>query len=502
MTAVASEVGRGGELRLGVFGCGCWFYWDQFPGLKERLLAHQAFFEERLRQAGVTVVSGGLVDTAEEAVRVGNRFRSEGVGFLLCYMSTYALSSTVLPVVQRAAVPVVLVSLQPSRAMDYQRATTFMQLEHDNQTSLPEVCNALMRAGIEIPGIVVGALHDPAAWDRVLGWCRVARAYAAVRNARIGVMGHVYEGMLDMNSDPTMFDAQFGMHCEHLELDDLHARVEAVSQAEVERKLEQIRETFIFPPPGSDPIAGPVAPEDLAWAARVACGLDHLVDDFRLTGLAYYYRGLAGNPNEKLASALIVGSSLLIGQGVPIAGELDIKTCVGMLLLDRLGSGGSFAEFHPCDFDSDIVLVGHDGPHHIALAQGRPVLRGLGLYHGKRGSGVSVEFQLKHGPVTCVGLTQTYDGRFKLVLAEGESLPGPIPATGNTNTRCRFPPDVGRFIENWSLEGPTHHFALGLGHVAHLVEDLARCWGTECVNVTDPHYRRQSPMGRRGRAWL
>ena len=134
--------------------------------------------------------------------------------------------------------------------------------------------------------------------------------------------------------------------------------------------------------------------------------------------------------------------------------------------------------------------MGHDGPHHIGVAQGRPVLRGLSVFHGKRGAGIGVEFQIRNGPITCVGLTQTYDGKFKFVVAEGESLPGPIPPTGNTNTRCRFPPDLRSFIENWSLEGPTHHFALGVGHIAHLVEGFARCWGIECVNVTAPGYRR------------
>jgi L-arabinose isomerase len=480
-----------GSARIGIFGCGCWFYWHQFEGLKEKLLGYQAYFEDRLREKGVHVISGGLVDTSQCAARTGDMFKREDVDLLICYMSTYALSSTVLPVVQRAGAPVVIVSLQPSRAMDYEHGTTFMQLEHDNQTSLPEVCCALQRANIHVPGMVVGTLYDDVrAWHRVFEWCKVARAYAAVRKARIGVMGHVYEGMLDMNSDLTMFDARFGMHCEHLELDDLQVRVDAVSEADVRRKVEEVRALFEFPEPRADPIAGPAAPEDLAWAARVACGLDRLVSDFELTGLATYYRGLGGNAYERLAASLIVGSSLLTARGVPVAGELDVKNCVAMLIVDRLEAGGSFAELHPCDFEHDIVLVGHDGPHHIAVAEGRPVLRGLSLYHGKRGCGVSVEFQLKNGPITCVGLTQTYDGRFKFVVAEGESLPGPIPPTGNTNTRCRFPPDVGTFVENWSLAGPTHHFALGVGHIAHLVEHLARCWGIECVKVTDPAYRR------------
>ena len=481
-----------GSARIGVFGCGCWFYWHQFEGLKDRLIGYQTLFEDRLRQAGVHVVSGGLVDTPQLGVATGEMFRRENVDFLFCYMSTYALSSAVLPVVQRAGVPMVVISLQPNKVMDYPRGTTFMQLEHDNQTSLPELCCALNRAGIHIPGMVVGALvDDEPTWSRVLGWCRVARTYAAVRNARIGVMGHTYEGMLDMNSDPTMFDGTFGMHCEHLEMDDLQARVNGVADVEVRRKLDEIHALFDFPAPGADPIAGPAKAEDVEWSARVACGLDRLIRDFGLTGLAYYYRGLNDNAYERLGASLIVGSSILTGQGVPIAGELDIKNCVAMLIVDRLEAGGSFAEFHPCDFEQDIVLVGHDGPHHIAVAQGRPVLRGLSLYHGKRGRGIGVEFQLRNGPITCLGMTQTEEGRFKFVVAEGESLPGPIPATGNTNTRCRFPPNVGSFVENWSLEGPTHHFALGVGHIAGLLEQFARCWGIEWVNVTESGYRRK-----------
>jgi L-arabinose isomerase len=476
---------------IGVFGCGCAFYWPQFPGLRERLVRHQARFEERLGAMGATVLSGGLVDTPQLAASTGDSFRRQGVDMLFCYMSTYALSSTVLPVVQRAGVPLVIISLQPTKAMDYARGTTFMQLEHDNQTSLPEVCCALRRADIEIAGMVVGTLEDDEkAWRSIREWCLVARAVAAVRKARIGVMGHVYEGMLDMNSDPTMFDAHFGMHCEHLELDDLAACVREATDAEVRTKLDEIRALFDFPAPGADPIAGPAKPEDLEWAARAACGLDRLVERFSLTGLAYYYRGLDGNEYERLGASLIVGSSILTGQGVPIAGELDIKNCVAMLVADRMEAGGSFAELHPCDFQNGVVLVGHDGPHHIAVAQGRPVLRGLSLYHGKRGRGVSVEFSLRHGPITCVALTQTYKGRFKLVLAEGESLPGAIPATGNTNTRARFPPDLPSFIENWSLEGPTHHFALAVGHIAGMVERFARCFGMECATVTDPAYRR------------
>ena len=479
-----------GSVRIGVFGSGYHVYWDQFEGLEEKLIGHQRYFEDRLRENGVDVVSGDLVDTNQKAAQVGDMFRRQDVDFLILFMSTYAMSSLVLPVVQRAGVPMMIASMQPNKAMDYRNGTTIMQLEHDNQTSLSEVCNALLRANIHTPGMVIGTLYDDEqTWNRVHDWCKIARAYTTVRKARIGIMGHVLEGMLDMHSDPTMFDAFFGMHCQHIELDDLQVCVEEVTDKELERKLEEVHALFDSPEPGADPIAGPAEPQDVEWAAKVACGLDRLIERFDLTGLAYYYQGL-DNEYERLGASLIVGSSILTGQGFPVAGEYDLKNCVAMLIVDRLEAGGCFAEIHPCDFENDIVLVGHDGPHHIAVAEGRPVLRGLSKYHGKRGAGVGVEFQLKTGPMTIVGLTQTSEGKFKFVLAEGESLPGPIPATGNTNTRGRFPPNVSTFLENWSLAGPTHHFALGVGHIAHLIEGFARCWGIECVNVTDPGYKR------------
>lgn len=85
----------------------------------------------------------------------------------------------------------------------------------------------------------------------------------------------------------------------------------------------------------------------------------------------------------------------------------------------------SYTEFYAMDFREGFVLMGHDGPGHIAISDAKPVLRGLGLYHGKRGHGVSVEFKVRNGPVTILGLTQTAEGRFKMLAAEGESIDHP-----------------------------------------------------------------------------
>ncbi len=471
--------------RIGLFCVGLDNYWSQFPALRERLLGYHAELAERLRDRGIDVIDVGMSDSSRKAFELGDALRSADVDLLLCNVVTYSPAANALPVVQRAGRPVVLAALQPTNALDYARANTVEQLANDNITSLPEICCALRRAGLDIADAIVGTLHnDDRAMNRIDEWVRVARCLNTLRNARIGLMGHVYEGMLDMNSDPTMADGKFGMHVEHLEMDDLQARVDQIAAGAVDERVALVRKLFHFPPPGSDPLAGEVDPTELAWAARVSLGMEQLVEDFALSGLAYYYRGLGGNANERLGCSMIIGASLLTGRGVPIAGELDLKNCLAMLIMDRLGAGGSFAELHPIDFNGDFVLVGHDGPHHVGIAEGRPVLRGLSVLHGKRGRGPSVEFAIKHGPITLLGMTQTQDGRFKFVVAEGESLPGMIPATGNTNTRVQFAPDVRTFLERWSLQGPTHHFALGTGHQAGVIEKLSKVLDIEFVNAT------------------
>ncbi len=481
----------GMEAKVGVFGIGLAAYWPQFEGLKERLEGYQGGVEARLRGLGAQVVSAGLVDTAPASVAAGDLFAREAVDFIVCYVGTYATSSQVLPAVQRGKAPVLILNLQPAPAMDYPNTDTGEMLANCSACCVPEISNAFARSRISFN--VVSGLLNPTegranryfdrAWSEIADWVRAASVKRALNCARIGFLGHTYPGMLDMYSDFTMHHAQLGAHVELLEMDDLHERVAAASEAEVAGKLEEIRATFDIAQPGRDRISMPVTEEGLRWSAKVAVGLDRLARDFDLDGLTYYYRGLGGNPNEELGASLIVGNSLLTARGIPASGEGDLKTCMAMLVMDRLGAGGSYTEFYAMDFHEDFVLMGHDGPGHVAISAGKPVLRGLGLFHGKRGYGISVEFNVRFGPVTILGMTQTSEGRLKLLAAEGESLPGPRLEIGNTNSRLKFSLDPAEFMNRWAEEGPTHHCALGVGQQVGKIRKLARLMGLDLVVV-------------------
>jgi L-arabinose isomerase len=379
----------------------------------------------------------------------------------------------------------VLVALQPLAAMDYEHGSTYLQLLNDDICSLPEFTGVAVRLGRRPPPCIVGMLHDDPQADAELGeWCAIARVLHDLRRARLGHMGHVLEAMLDMHTDPTALTAAFGAHVVQCEPEQLLRHYHAVDEASIAHKEQTILDFFDTPDPGSDPLATKLTPGDLRAAARAAVALDGLIEELALDGLAYYYEGSEGTPLRELMSSLIVGNSLLTGAGFPMCGEYDLKTCAAMLIMDRLEMGGSFAELHPVDFGRDSVLVGHDGPHHINIADRKPALRSLRKYHGKPGRGASVEFSIREGPITMLSIGVNARGGLKFVLAEGQSLRGPIPPTGNTNTHGRFAPDVRTFIKRWCAAGPTHHFALGIGHRAGVIRQIAELLGVEAVVVT------------------
>jgi L-arabinose isomerase len=471
------------DANIGVFGIGLEAYWAQFQGLKEKLEGFQHQVETNLSSAGARIISAGLVDSHAAAQSAGDLFATSDLDLLVCYVGTYATSSTVLPVAQRARVPVLVLNLQPVAALDYEHTDTGKWLEACCACCVPEISNAFARARIPF-NVVSGQLFDdPRAWTEITDWVRAASVKRRLSRSRVGFLGHTYPGMLDMYSDFTAVTAQTGTHVEILEMEDLEACVNAVTDAELDDKKLEITQTFDIAQPGQDRISVAVTPESFDWSARVACGLDRLTKDFNLQGLTYYYRGLNGNTFEQIWSGLIVGNSLLTARGIPAAGEGDLKTCLAMTIMDGFGAGGSYTEFYAMDFVEKFVLMGHDGPGHVAISDSRPILRGLGVYHGKRGAGISVEFSVKTGPVTILGVTQTADGKLKLLVAEGECLPGARLKIGNTNSRLRFHLEPAPFMDAWCEEGPTHHVALGVGHQASRLKKFARLAGLELKEI-------------------
>ncbi|MDR3709434.1 MAG: hypothetical protein P4L33_14125 [Capsulimonadaceae bacterium] len=474
------------QARVGVIAVGHRVYWAQFPGLLDEMTRKRLAFKAMVEQDGVVAVDFGLVDNAQSAYEAVPHIKGADIDVLFVDMVTYATSATFGVLCRELSIPIVLVALQPLEAMDYANGTTYVQLCNDDFCAVPEFAGVAIRFGRTPPPCILGyETGDAAAQAEIRRWRGIAAALHDLRRSRIGLMGHVLEAMLDMHVDPTAITSAFGSHVVLVEPDDLLAHYAAAESGAIAAKEGEILSFFDTPDPGSDPIASKLTPDDLRTAARAAVALDELIAEKQLDGLAYYYEGQPGAQVRTVVTNLIVGNSLLTSAGFPMCGEFDIKTCMAMLIMDRLDIGGSFAEFHPIDFALDSVLVGHDGPHHINIADSRPVLRSLNRYHGKPGSGASVEFQIREGPITMLSIGVKADGKFKFVIAEGESVRRPIPPTGNTNTHGVFKPDVRTFLKRWIAEGPTHHFALGVGRHAEEIVEIAKALDLDYAVVAE-----------------
>jgi len=469
--------------RIGLFGIGLDTYWPQFDGLKERLEGYLSTVAEKLGRDGVEIVNVGLVDSPERAYEAGRELSRADVDLIFLHVTTYALSSTVLPVVRRAKVPVIVLNLAPEPAIDYARFNALGDrtkmtgdwLAHCSACPVPEIANVFQRAGIRFHQVTGILGDDPVCWNEIDAWVEAAKVAAAMSENRLGLMGHYYSGMLDIYTDVTLQCAVFGTHIEILEVDELSARRRDVSEDEVAARVAEFYEVFDVQPD--------CPAEDMAEAARTAVALDAMVAEHRLGSMAYYYKGTGITENETAIASIILGTSQLTGRGIPVAGEYEVKNVQAMKIMDLFGAGGSFTEYYAMDFTADVVLMGHDGPGHIAIAEGKTKVRPLNVYHGKVGRGVSVEMAVKHGPVTLLSVIERPGGKLGLLVAEGESVDGPILEIGNTNSRYRFACGARVFVSRWNAAGPAHHCAVGVGHLSDKIAKLGELLEIEVITV-------------------
>jgi L-arabinose isomerase len=470
-------------LKIGLFGIGLDTYWAQFDGLLDRLKGYQNEINQNISSDSVQIIDAGIIDNPAKANEAALSFQREQVDAIILFISTYALSHNALPVVQKVSnVPLIILNLQPEKAINYEKFNamgdrgkmTGEWLAYCQSCVAPELASVFNRAKIKFE-LISGYLKEPFVWKEVDEYLKAIHLKKSMQNNRVGLLGHYYNGMLDVYSDVTQQAACFGNHFEILEMGTLKELRENVSEIEVNDKIEDFRNAF--------EVADECSKEELIRAAKTSVALDKLVKEYQLGSMAYYYEGNGDPKYQDIVTSLIPGLTLLTGRNVPIAGEYEVKNAQAMKIMDLLGCGGSFSEFYALDFEDNIILLGHDGPAHFSIAEGKVGLVPLPVYHGKPGKGLSIQMKVKNGPVTLLSVCQGANGEVFLLVAEGESEDGPTLQIGNTNSRYRFSLSIRDFIDNWSKAGPSHHCAIGVGHQASVIKKYAKMLNIECKQI-------------------
>lgn len=445
------------KVRVGLMGVGLGSYWPQFPQMRGIIeAAHEKLAMSIGRHA--EIVAAGVVDSAEAARAAGQKFLGGDVDLIFVHLATYANSETLLPAVRALDVPVILLNVQPDRALDMERTRDIGDWLAAGVTpaSLPEMTNAMLRIGKRFD-TVTGHLDNDTELEAELElWCKIAGLRRRLRTQSLGLLGRPFAGMMDLNVDETQLFNQFGTFVRHLDWDDAVNEMNAVTPAERDAAIDDLRQAF--------PASTSLETAEFKTAGTVLAGMQRLVERYNLFGLASHYEGASDGDRSVLLAALNPALSVLNGKGIACPVEADMKVAVAMQALRTVAGSATLAELYSMDFNDDVIIIGHSGAGDPAISGDPPRLAMSEVFHGKSGKGYLTQFYPHPGDVTLLSVMQDASGGYRMVAAEGEIVPGPTLQLGDTNARVRFPQGLRRFARDWSALGPTHHGVMGYGH--------------------------------------
>jgi L-arabinose isomerase len=459
--------------RIGFLPTGHEIYWSQFEGLRERCLAMRDRFLAELAKCG-EVVAPDLVDTPERAAAAGELFRRQRVDLVIIFPLGYTTGMVMVPAVHSLSVPLRLLNAHVDSGYDYRQADTAEYLYHEGPCCVPEYAGTLVQLGKRFR-VCTGYLGQERLWAELRADCLGAACARAFRELNLGLIGCTYTNMTDMPVDEHRILRATGRLLCRPEVEEVAEAFQRVTESQLDRMYREFREMY--------DVDATVTNEHLRFSAQAAVAYDEVIRRHDISAFGYYWWGEKEWITQLRAQSTLAVSRLA-ALGRPGVTEGDVKTAMAMKIFDLMGAAGMFVEFFAFDLRQEFLLLGHDGPANINMAEGRPRLQHLAVHHGKTGHGLGIDFQVGSGPVTLLNLSQFGAGdTFKLIYTVGEVIPGDVLSIGNPNCRVRVPRPIPEFFDAWCQQGPCHHLALGLGDRTREVEAFAEAMGFGCTRV-------------------
>jgi L-arabinose isomerase len=459
--------------RIGLLGIMQSLYDDMLPGITERQAAWAAELGAALGSVAEFDVAPPVKER-EDAERAMRDFEASGLDGLLVVMLTYGPAMRVARLLAETRLPICLANIQPvpevTAAWDM-ADLTYNQGIHGAQ----DTANAMMRAGRPFHVITDDWRSD--AFAAAIGdWARAAAAVTRWRSLKVAVVGYAMNAMGDIRADHHALMRRLGPQVDAVAPGALARAVAAVADEDVRGLIAAEDAQFEI-----DPRLSRTERED---HARMQLGLEQLLRAGGYGAYSTHFGAIA--EDGRFARLPLAAASSLMAAGFGFGAEGDALSAALMSAGQTMLGDTQFTEMYAMDFPSDSILMSHMGEGNWRLArEDRPVRlikRPLGI--GGLDDPPTFLFQYRPGPATLASLVSLEDGRFRLVVAEGEVLDAAeLPALEMPYGRFRPDSGVRGCMNAWLRLGGPHHQILNPGRRADAWRVFSELAGVEFAAV-------------------
>jgi L-arabinose isomerase len=448
--------------KIGLLTGGYFEYWKMYEGLREEVEKEMEGLAEKLKER-LNVVWSGLADTLEKCDEAGRRFRQEDIDLLVICEGTYFPDYMPIQTMEHIPdVPVLLLVTQPqdhvTLDMDYKDA-----IHHSfGVVGAVQLSGAFKKMNKKFE-IIIGALNDESIYDKVLEYAEIVTVAKNLRFLNIGIIGHTFQGMYDLELDKTMLKSKIGANVFYIELEELISVWKDVEAKEGEEVAKQIMSQFVADGPKQN---------DVSKACRLGIAMEKLADKYKLHGLSHLCQHFIHVVTE---TTPCYANSRLIEKGIMVTCEGDIGNLVSMCILHQLtGDVAYHGEWGMFDVKENAMLFIHHGAGSPRLAKSSSDVNitPTGERWGFTGEGTSFRYVGKPGPVTLSSLIFDKDG-WKMLITGGEVIEVPCRPYWGEQFTIKVDRPVKEYLECLCREGVTHHAAMVYGDVRWKLEKLA-----------------------------
>lgn len=412
-----------------------------------------------------------LVEEEHQAAAAAQLFNAEGVDLIVAVEVAYTKGLVPTRCFLDTTAPVLVWNTQQIPFLPEDADFDLIML-NSGMAGVPEMTSALLRMNRPF-WMVTSLMDDPAGQRKLAEYIAAAGVMRRLKTARIGILGHAFEGMTDLMIDQLSLRQFVGPVCWPVEPEKVSVAMEAVGKADLQALIQKERGRYRID-------------MDAALferSCRLALALEKVTRDGKFDAMASFDQVWLTDPRVGIIPAYATGR--LCELGFPCSTEADVATATAMLMLQALTGQATFLENYVIDFQQDAMILSHDGHGNPALAAkpGDVRIKNSIYYKGVHGFGASFEYAYAPGPVTNLALVNV-GGRWRLNIAEGEALairPRPVAAPQMLFKPKSLP--IAEWCNAWCLAGSPHHMALAYGHLAGRIRTYAQMQGLDVVEI-------------------